>query len=245
AALAGPVVALGALELFFTRPYEGGCLCLVTLACRPWLPRRLHPTGGAALFRLAAWATPILALGFAGGAHYNHAGTGDTLKLPYLLHTDQYDVAPPFWFLPLRPEPVYSSARLAAHHGLHGWEVQQYSNVFSGKLGTLRPAARAMLGLAQLLLLALPLLLYGPFLWRDIRVRALLVIFAGCALSLYVEVWMFAHYAAPAFVAGLLCAACVAQAAQGRRIFGFDAPRVLALAMCLVAAGLLAFRLHP
>src|SRR5439155_11730405 len=42
-----------------------------------------------------------------------------------------------------------------------------------------------------------------------------------------------------------LCAACVTQAVQGRRIFGFDTNRVLALSMCALAAGLLIFWLQP
>ena len=108
--LAGAIFAVGALLLFWTRPFEGGVFTLIVLmvfAKELWRNRR------ASVF---VAAVSVLAVGGAWTCYYNQAVTGNPFSLPYLVHDRQYNVTPVFWFLPLRPEPTYSHPRLASQY---------------------------------------------------------------------------------------------------------------------------------
>ena len=118
--LAGAIFAVGALLLFWTRPFEGGLFALSVLMVfgkELWHSLRAN---------VVAVAVSILAIGGAWTCYDNQAVTGNPFRLPYLLHARQYEVTPVFWFLPLQPEPTYSSPRLASQYGMGGWEEQVY-----------------------------------------------------------------------------------------------------------------------
>jgi len=166
--------------------------------------KRLLPAGIAAL--------PVLLAGTAWIAVYNRAVTGDPLQLPYLLHDRLYNAGPVFWFLPLRPEPHYDQPRLAATHGLNGWEVQEYHRVRRG-LAQLLSFRMALRGLMKVLGPLFGLVLLAPLGWRDERCRYLLPVILIGYLASSVVVWQFSHYLAPEVAACLLLAACTADSA--------------------------------
>lgn len=202
AAALGTVFALGAVLLFFTRPFEGGVLILAVFI-----------VFGKELWQRRRWAAvlaalPVIALGVGFSAYMNKATTGSYLKLPYLLHDRQYNVTPPFWFLPLRPEPAYSHPRLASQHGNSGWEQEDYRHqhpwplgVVVGFLFSLETFFKTfkIYGVSGLLSGWLALLIL--FAWRDPLSRRVGIVVGICLLAMTFETWHFPHYSAPALAA--------------------------------------------
>jgi hypothetical protein len=218
--LAGCIFALGALLLFWTRPYEGGIFTaavLLVFAGELWRTRRVSA--------LAA-AGAVFAVGVVWTGYYNQSITGNPLLLPYQLHDRQYNVTPVFWPLPLRPEPIYSHPRLAVQHGTGGWEESIYKDDvknqgfpkggFIGHLITNAHRAfesiRAPLGTIAILALLIPVA------WRDGLYRKLAVIAGIFLLALAVETFHWEHYAAPVWAAVALMMAVWAEHAWNLRI---------------------------
>ena len=190
--IAGATLALGMLLLFWSRPYEGGVLTLamlVVFARELWRGRRV------AMF---ATAFVLLAAGAAWTAYDNRAVTGNPLLLPYMLHDRQYEFVPVLWFLPLRTPHTFEDPRLAAEHGVNGWEASMYHKsraLWKNPLAGLLWTAVQTLGLPVLTLGVLTLVV--PLAWRDpLFVRIALV--AGVVLlALACETYRSGHYAAP------------------------------------------------
>jgi hypothetical protein len=192
---AGVVFAIGALLLFETRPFEGGIFTLLVLlvfAREIWRKRRASV--------LAATFT-LFAVGLTWTCSYNRAITGHPLQLPYLLHDRQYNVTPVFWFLPLRPEPIYSHPRLAAQHGRTGWEAGWYHTDLPRwqllKIGFM--GALQSFNIAPCIAISLTLLV--PVAWRDPIFRRMVIICGVFLVALTVETFHFPHYDAPLWAA--------------------------------------------
>ena len=203
--LAGVIFALGALLLFWTRPFEGGVFTLLVLAAfakELWRRRGV----GALLAALL-----VFALGGAWTCYDNQAVTGHPFLLPYLLHDRQYNVTPVFWFLPLRPEPVYSHPRLESQHGTNGWEASVYraDQPWWRGLSTGLISSLEILGLS----LGAPVLftLLVPVAWRDPLYRKMVIVSGVFILALAVETFHYEHYAAPVFAALALMVAVWAE----------------------------------
>ena len=153
----------------------------------------------------------MFALGGAWTCYDNQAVTGHPFLLPYLLHDRQYNVTPVFWFLPLRPEPVYSHPRLESQHGTNGWEASVYRadqpwwcGLSIGLISSLQ-----ILGLS----LGAPVLftLLVPVAWRDPLYRKMVIVSGVFILALAVETFHYEHYAAPVFAALALMVAVWAE----------------------------------
>jgi len=183
----------GAAILFFTRPYEGGAFTLAIIGV--YFVRN----GWRFVLIPALAAAPILLAALAWTGYYNRAVTGDPFLLPYILHDRQYNVAPPFWILPRRPEPVYSHPRLAAQHGLGGWEDSAYSRHRPWWNGLARGVTLSLLFTASQVSGFLGLLVFAvPVAWRDWRFRQLSAVLLFFIAALSIESFNLPHYAAPA-----------------------------------------------
>jgi hypothetical protein len=117
------VLGAGLAILANSRPWEGLLFSVPALAVlvlhlvrpRATLRRTLVTLGPAALVLLAAAAWML---------RYNHAVTGDALRLPYLEHEAQYAVHPLFLWQQPRPEPEYRHERIRRQHV--EWELGRY-----------------------------------------------------------------------------------------------------------------------
>jgi hypothetical protein len=194
-ALAGGIFAMGALLLFWTRPFEGGVftmLLLIAFGWELWRGRR------AAMF---ATAIGVMAIGGAWTCYDNYAVTGNPLLLPYVLHQRQYDVQPVFWFQRQRPEPHYSHPRLAAVHGTSGQEILVTTHYRTGsKLALNRlvgPAETLRWDIGAALLLALLV----PVCWGNPLYRKMAMVIVVFLLVADLEAFNFEHYLAPAWAA--------------------------------------------
>jgi len=211
-ALAGAVFALGALLLFWTRPFEGGIFTLVVLlvfAREIWTKRSLR-----AFFAAAS----IFAIGIAWTCYDNKAVTGHPLLLPYLVHQRQYDVAPVFWFQRLHTQPAYSHPRLAGEHGIGGEEVVKYEeegprwqSLGIGLFSTLQ-TFELSLGISFLLTLIVPVA------WRDPVFRKMTIVAGFVLVALSLETFHAEHYSAPAWAAVALMIAIWAERAWRLRL---------------------------
>ncbi len=91
AIIPGVLMAVGALLLANTRPYEGllasaGC----ALVLGRWVLRDARSLLSARLTLTLFPAGTVLLVGLISMAHYNHAVTGDSRTAPYVLHMEQY-----------------------------------------------------------------------------------------------------------------------------------------------------------
>jgi hypothetical protein len=229
---AGVMFGIGALTLFLTRPYEGGVFtaaAVTIFSFRLRRERRRTALTGMRTFLLSA--VPVILAGMLWSGWYNAAITGNPLRLPYLLHDSQYNVAPFFWFRPLRSEPHYATARLAAHYGRNSLDIPVYLRARAQWWHW--PLRLALRSVYVIFGWGLSLLLLVPFAWRDWRVRTLAAILGLSLLALSVETYHFSHYAAPLTVAIALLPACAAEKSWRLRIGSIPWGAILT---CLVFA---------
>jgi hypothetical protein len=227
--LAGISFASGALLLFWTRPVEGGVFTitlLVVFARELWRTRRMGAAGAALL---------VLALGGAWTCYYNKSVTGSPFRLPYVLHQSQYDVAPVFWFLPLREEPAYSHPRLASAHGANGWESLEYRADRSWPRGVWLNFFTALRKFGNPLGTAVLFTLLIPVAWSDTRFRKMAIAAGAVVLTVAFETWHLEHYAAPGWAALALMIAIWAERAWNLWIYKLAIGPVF-VAMALLAA---------
>ncbi len=209
-AVSGCIFAAGGVLLFVTRPFEGGIAFLVSLLIWAWdTAVRRKPGQMRKLLTAAACGIPVIAIAAVGTAAHDFAVTGSAFTIPYVLHTRKFDVAPAFWFLPLRqPDPVYPQPRLAAFLGSSGWAVAKYREarrIRHGYAGHLLVAAILILGPRPLphgFFPPLPFLLFGLCLvagrvLADRRIWICLALLAAGIFASSPEAWQQQHYMAP------------------------------------------------
>lgn len=225
----GIVMAAGAVQLYFSRPYEGGVLCLAVLGYIIWATRRMQLPVARTLLRLALFAAPVLLFGLIFTLYYNQRVTGSIFEDPYVLHQHEYLSAPAFCFLPMKPKPHLSNARLDAVEGMHGWEARGFAEACYRPHWFLHTL---WLTFKQLWLLSVPLALLLPLLplaWRDFRVRALAVVASACILCVALEAWQTDRYVTPAFAALVVLLACATAAASEHAAINSTLRRIFVL----------------
>jgi hypothetical protein len=182
---------IGAVIVVLARPFEGLLLVVPALialgmanrTARVWLPIVLTGVAGA------SWL-----------AYDNYRVTGHPLRLPYREYYEQYEIVPPFSFLPLSTAP-----RAFRHFDLESRARETYERVRSWRLFVDRPLD--WLTLLRFyygnLIWLLPLVVFMPFLWRSRRTRFATILVTAIGAASLIEVWWYPHYAAP-FTAALL-----------------------------------------
>jgi hypothetical protein len=195
---AGVTLALGAMLLFCTRPYEGGLLCagvLIVLAIRWW---RITSQNRRSLLRfvfLPSAAVLLVAVPLL--AWYDLRITGNAAELPYLFYVSHYDRSPKLWILPPLPPVKYDSAILQR---VHDWEVGPYERLRQ------MPISQALSQQFLLFLLAgvwIQFLAFGFLLlgvpWIALRKqwRWLLIVLGVGLIGALLETFALPHYTAP------------------------------------------------
>ena len=182
---------IGAVIVVLARPFEGLLLVVPALialgmanrTARVWLPIVLTGVAGA------SWL-----------AYDNYRVTGHPLRLAYREYYEQYEIVPPFSFLPLSTAP-----RTFRHFDLESRARETYERIRSWRLFVDRPLD--WLTLLRFyygnLIWLLPLVVFMPFLWRSRRTRFATILVTAIGAASLIEVWWYPHYAAP-FTAALL-----------------------------------------
>jgi len=182
---------IGAVIVILARPFEGLVLlapALITLAiadrsARVWLPIALIGITGACWF-----------------AYDNYRVTGHPLRLPYREYYDQYEIVPPFSFMPISTAP-----RTLRPFDLESRNRETYDNARSWRLLVDRPMDWLVLLRHYYgnLIWLLPVAAFAPLLWHSQRTRFAAILMAIIGAASLIEVWWYPHYAAP-FAAALL-----------------------------------------
>jgi len=114
---AASAIALGCVLVLFSRPFDGGIVCMMliaslipTIVSQGWYQRPVF-------WRTAAPGFSILLVGCSLQLLINLAVTGRATQLPYQLHEEQYGVAPLFiWALPHEPKLEHRFEELRTFH---------------------------------------------------------------------------------------------------------------------------------
>jgi hypothetical protein len=203
------LLTVGVILLAYSRPYEGLLLCVpVSIALGYWLLFGKNRPAPMVLLRRAA--VPILLMIFAGSwfAYYNYRNFGSPLTLPYVQHRATYAVAPTFIWQSPRPEPAYRHKAMHDFYAIN--ELKEFNKFYHASAfvpGLLIKGARTLLFYAGFLLL--PPLLMIHHIFRDRRVRFLLICCFVFVAGMTAEAALLAYYLAPVmtafFAIGLQC----------------------------------------
>ena len=190
-------MALGIAILANSRPYEGLLLCVPVAVCLFWwVATKKRPAVSVLLRRAAApgasdsWSPAMM-------AYYNYRVFGDALTLPYQVNRATYASAPVFLWQQPRPEPVYR------HKVMRDFYSRREMGGFSVRADTPRVSAwdgARKLGIALFFFLrhrVVPPLIMLPRVFRDRRMRFLVVAGGRIRVGLSVNAWLFPHYLAP------------------------------------------------
>jgi hypothetical protein len=197
------LMAVGAVLLATSRPFEGLLLCIpVLVVLGRWLIfGKNRPTVGVLVRRTALPLALIIAAG-TWMAYYDYRAFGDALTPPYKVDRATYAVVPYWiWQSPL-PEPVYR------HKTMRDFYVHEELTYFKG-LRTLpgflsKHLVFKALRVAQFFT---GIALLPPFIMLrrvliDRRTRFLVICCLICTVGLLTEVFLIPHYLAP-FTAAL------------------------------------------
>jgi hypothetical protein len=190
------IMALGAVILAESRPYEGFVLCLpVAVATLAWLTQaRKRPTG--ALRRVLLPALLIFAVAGTATGYYQSRVTGNPLLMPYVVNRDTYSMARYFVWQAPRTYPGYNNSEMRRFYERELRDFQENRTLRGFVRRTVDKVAtswRVYLGPA----LTLPLIAF-PWIFRDRRMRFPLLVMGILVLGLSLETWILPHYAAPA-----------------------------------------------
>jgi hypothetical protein len=185
------LLGIGAVIVVLARPFEGLLLVIpalialgmATRTARVWLPIALIGLAGA------SWL-----------AYDNYRVTGHSLRLPYREYYEQYEIVPPFSFV-----PISSSPRAFRRFDLESRNRETYERARGWRLLVDRPLDWLTLLRYYYgnLIWLLPVAVFAPVLWSSKKMRFLAVLVGVIGAASLAEVWWYPHYGAP-FLAALL-----------------------------------------
>ncbi len=189
-------MAVGAVVLAVTRPYEGLALCAFVgvWVLAMWIRARVSLRDIAVRFVLPMAA--IVGLGGLGLGAYHKAVTGSPLTFPYAIHEAAYGQSPLFVGGSPAPKPVYRHAVIDEFHS--DWEMGWY-RLGTTPLGWIYSKIAAVWIAAEFFvtpIMGVGLLLLRPWRWRrltPVAAVAVLTVLACLAVT-----WNLPHYFAPA-----------------------------------------------
>ena len=191
------LMALGAVVLANSRPYEGLLLSVPVAAFVLWrLARITHVSWRRRLQGVVLPAGVVLAVAAAAMLRYNHAVTGDATQFPYLAYRNEYGRGPDFvWQKP--PDQALSTNAFFRRY--QEWELASADSAQSPAGFVSRSAARIKDTTSFFLQVTLlvPLLIL-PIALRDRWTRVALLWLGVVLVGLTLTSWYQLHYAAPA-----------------------------------------------
>jgi hypothetical protein len=230
------LLGLGVALLANSRPYEGFAFCIpIAVYFLWWLAGRIR-TRIELGTRIRRIFLPLLASLLLLGmfiTYYNWRLTGNPFLMPHVLNTDTYVTAPMFLWQHAKPPVHYRNAQFENLYGV--WERAYYRTTWQDALRVTQEKVNAggelFFWRAELLLLP-----FGPFLFRDRKMRLFLATLLIVGAAFLVVVWEHPHYVAP--LVGAL-AALVVQAMRHMNTIKVKGRRLGALAVRVIVVILL------
>jgi hypothetical protein len=237
----GMLMAVGAVLLALTRPYEGLLLCLpVSVALGRWLLFGRNRPDIAVLLRRAAAPAALIIAAVIWLGYYDYRAFGSSLTLPYTVARNTYAVVPYYVWQSPHPAPnyrheemrqFYSELEFATFVKLHSW-----SGYIPSTLAKFKWAVIFFAGMALL-----PPLIMSRRVLLDRRLRFLVLCLPLWIVGMAVGTYLIPHYLAP-FTAALY--ALGLQAMRHLRVWkpdgkpaGMTVARLL-VTICILMAGL-------
>src|SRR6266478_2203902 len=191
------LLGIGVAILANSRPYEGFFFCLPAAACLLWWLIGKTKSRQPLRLRLQNVLAPlvlVLVLTAAFMGYYNWRLTGNPLLLPHVLNTRMYHTTGLFLWDHKKPEMRYRNQQFEDFY--NGWERENYDNTWAD---VVRVSEEKLIrcGLTYFWFGEILLLPALPFLFRDRKMRPLLVTFLLVTAGAFVVIWSNAHYAAP------------------------------------------------
>ncbi|HEX3319090.1 MAG TPA: hypothetical protein VHR84_00165 [Terriglobales bacterium] len=235
--LVASVLALGIAILANTRPYEGLVLTVTAgayILVRVFVSRPMFlPFFRRALLPMLV----VLLLAGSATAYYNWRVTGSPARLPQQINRQTYATAPYFYKQAAFPVPEYRHNVIRDFYEMEYQEFEQ-AQTFLGVLGQFVRKMWMIWAFYVSPLLTLPLF-WLPWIFRDRRVRPLLIIGAAGIVASSFVIFFIMHYVAP-----LACVfiAIVLQCSRHMRIWMLDGRpigRTLSRALVLSAIAMM------
>jgi hypothetical protein len=198
------LIALGAVLLANSRPFEGFFTCLPpAVAILIWFVGRRRPAASEALMRVCLPVAFVFAAAIVAMGYYHWRVTGDARKMPYMVHQDTYHVTPVFLWQELNLEPRYRHRELQNFYLGYASDSYERQRTWSG-IATIK--GKTLVGFWLLFfqaaltvpLLLLPWILRRRLMWIPAAAIAMVV-----AASIGGQ-WLQPHYFASIFPAGVL-----------------------------------------
>jgi hypothetical protein len=196
-ALEAILLGVGMGLLVISRPYEGVLLCLpVALYLGHWAFFGKNRPAPARLARLAAIPVLVTLIAVAWLGWFDSRAFKNPLTLPYTVNRAQYAMAPYYVWQAPRPEPAYHHNDLRRFYSFN--ELEDFKKIHS--LGGFIPRSVAKLVrsfefFAGVILLVPLIMIRRVF--RDRRVRFLVLCTLVLAGGMAIENFLIPHYLAP------------------------------------------------
>jgi hypothetical protein len=191
------LLGLGVAILANSRPYEGSLFCIpAALWFVWWLAGKMKSAQplNARLRRVLLPLSVMLLLTAAFMGYYNWRLTGNPLLLPHVLNTRVYHTTGLFLWDHKGPEMHYRNQQFEDFY--NGWARDNYENTWPDIVRVTREKV-VRYGLTYFCIGALLALPAMPFLFRNRKMRLLLITFLLVTAGALVVIWSNAHYAAP------------------------------------------------
>ncbi len=205
------VLGLGLGILAQSRPYEGFLLAIPAgVALLVWLLRTESVSWKVRLRGVVLPLAAVVSCVVAFTAYYNWRVTGNPLQLPYLLYQKLYGVPQSFYWQ--QPVPPGNSVQLPEIAANYRWQLDRH-NVRDSLTEMAKVAGEKLESLWMFYLQpawTLPLMAL-PWIWKDRRLRFLLLAGAFVLAGVALYPLLYPHYLAP------ICAVFVAVVVQGIR----------------------------
>src|SRR5271170_793174 len=193
----GVLLAVGAILLAYSRPYEGLLLCLaVAIVLARWILFGKNRPAMRVVFRHAVMPFVLIAAAGAWMGYYNYRAFGSPFTPAYNTNRATYAVAQHFIWQSPRPEPVYRYAVMRRFYV--GMELGYFQRLKTIRGFLIEIPSKLLQGLAFFSgIVLLPPLIMLRRVVTDRRVRFLLICMLRLAGGLLAERWLLPHYAAP------------------------------------------------
>jgi hypothetical protein len=241
------VLGLGIAILANSRPYEGALFCIPAAIWFCWWLAGKGKSPQPLRVRLQKVLAPlaiVLVLTGVFMGYYNWRLTGNALLLPYTLNDRNYHTAGLFLWDHNKPELQYRNQHFEGFY--NGWERKEYDRTWRGvwhvSLEKLGRCAVTFFWVGELL--ALPAI---PFLFRDRKMRLLLMTLLLVTAGVFAVIWSNAHYAAPVtcviFALSVQAIRHLRTTRLGQRAVGVALSRAIVLLLVLDTATYVGFRI--
>jgi len=193
----GVLLAAGIALLVLCRPYEGLLLSIpVAFALARWIFFASNRPPALVLLRRAVLPLALIAAALAWLGYYDYRAFGSPLTLPYSVDRAQYAVVPYWFWQAPRAEPVYRHKLIREFYTDVELPYAQRLRTVPGflKETLIFKPLRALLFFAGIALL--PPLIMLPRVFRDRRIRFLVVCLLIVLCGVLLQTWLIPHYLA-------------------------------------------------